>query len=191
MFENLSKYNIVLGSNSPRRRQLLHDLGLTFRVEAIKGIDESVDPAMPVDLIAQSLAARKAMAHPLTADELLITADTIVVLGEEVLGKPADAEQARRMLHALSGVKHRVITGVALTTASRQHAFSDITEVEFASLTDQEINYYIERYAPFDKAGAYGIQEWIGYVGVRAIKGCFYNVMGLPLPRLWEELKRF
>lgn len=189
MLDNINKYNIVLGSNSPRRRQLLAEMGLQFRVEAISGIDESIHPDTPVDLIAQSLATRKAEAHPLTPDELLITADTIVVIGNDVLGKPRNEAQARDMLSRLSGNVHRVITGVALTTASAQRAFSDVTEVEFATLSGSEIDYYIDHYRPFDKAGAYGIQEWIGYIGVKSINGCFYNVMGLPLPRLWAELK--
>jgi septum formation protein len=185
------KYDVVLASKSPRRQQLLRDLGINFRVEVIEGIQESYPATMPADEVAQFLAIQKAKPYRLKDNELLITADTIVVLDGEVLGKPADAAEAHQMLRNLSGKVHHVITGVCVTTKERQESFADVTEVEFAELTDEEIDYYIEHYRPMDKAGAYGIQEWIGYMGVKRINGCFYNVMGLPVPRLYALLKSF
>lgn len=185
------KYDVVLASKSPRRQQLLRDLGINFRVEVIEGIQESYPATMPADEVAQFLAIQKAKPYRLKDNELLITADTIVVLDGKVLGKPADAAEAHQMLRNLSGKVHHVITGVCVTTKERQESFADVTEVEFAELTDEEIDYYIEHYRPMDKAGAYGIQEWIGYMGVKRINGCFYNVMGLPVPRLYALLKSF
>ena len=187
----LKKYDVVLASKSPRRQQLLRDLGIDFRVEVIEGIQEDYPATMPADEVAQFLAIQKAKPYRLKDNELLITADTIVVLDGEVLGKPADAAEAHQMLRNLSGKVHHVITGVCVTTKERQESFADVTEVEFAELTDDEIDYYIEHYRPMDKAGAYGIQEWIGYMGVKRINGCFYNVMGLPVPRLYALLKGF
>lgn len=186
----LERYDVVLASKSPRRQQLLRDLGINFRVELIEGIQEDYPATMPAEEVAQFLAIQKAKPYQLNDNELLITADTIVVLDGEVLGKPADAAEAHQMLRALSGRVHHVITGVCVTTIERQEAFADVTEVEFAELTDDEIDYYIEHYRPMDKAGAYGIQEWIGYMGVKRINGCFYNVMGLPVARLYALLKR-
>ena len=191
MLNNLEKYDVVLGSNSPRRRELLNDMGVTFRVEAIKGIDETYPASLPVEEIPVYLARIKADGHPLQANELLITADTIVVLDETVLGKPAGEADAHRMLRALSGRDHRVISGVCVTTASRTESFSDTSIVRFAELTDEEIDYYIKHYRPFDKAGAYGIQEWIGNIGISGISGDFYNVMGLPTRKLYQLLKTF
>ena len=184
-------YDVVLASKSPRRQQLLRDLGVDFRVEVIEGIQENYPDTMPADEVAQFLAIQKAKPYRLMENELLITADTIVVLDGKVLGKPADAHEAHHMLRALSGRVHHVITGVCVTTAERQESFADVTEVEFSELTDEEIDYYIEHYHPMDKAGAYGIQEWIGCMGVKRINGCFYNVMGLPVPRLYALLKTF
>lgn len=186
----LENYDVVLASKSPRRQQLLSDLGIKFRVELIEGIPENYPDSMPADEVAQFLALQKAKPYSLKLKELLITADTIVVLNGQVLGKPADADEAHRMLRALSGKVHHVITGVCVTTAQQQESFADVTEVEFAQLTDDEIDYYIRHYNPLDKAGAYGIQEWIGYMGVKRINGCFYNVMGLPVPRLYALLKQ-
>lgn len=123
-------------------------------------------------------------------DDLVITADTVVIVGNEVLGKPKDADEARRMLHLISGRTHQVITGVCLLTTDKEHSFSVTTDVTFKQLSDDEITYYIEHYKPFDKAGAYGIQEWIGYIGVTSINGSYFNVMGLPVQRLWEEIKK-
>lgn len=191
MLNNLEKYDVVLGSNSPRRRELLHDMGVTFRVEAIKGIDETYPPTLPVEEIPVYLARIKAEGHPLKADELLITADTVVVLDETVLGKPTGEADAQRMLRALSGRAHRVISGVCVTTRERSEAFADTSIVHFADLSDDEIDYYIAHYRPLDKAGAYGIQEWIGNIGIQGINGDFYNVMGLPTRKLYQLLKTF
>jgi len=191
MLNNLEKYDVVLGSNSPRRRELLNDMGVKFRVEAIKGIDESYPASLPVEEIPVYLARIKADGHPLQPNELLITADTVVVLDEAVLGKPSGEADARRMLRALSGRAHRVISGVCVTAAHRQETVADTSIVHFARLDDDEIDYYIKHYRPLDKAGAYGIQEWIGNIGIQGINGDFYNVMGLPTRRLYQLLKTF
>ncbi len=191
MLQNLNKYDVVLGSNSPRRRELLHDMGVTFRVEAIKGIDESYPASLPVEDIPVFLARIKADGHPLRPNELLITADTVVVLDEAVLGKPASEADAHCMLRSLSGRAHRVISGVCVTTTDRSESFADTSIVHFAELTDDEIDYYIKHYRPLDKAGAYGIQEWIGNIGITGINGDFYNVMGLPTRKLYQLLKTF
>jgi septum formation protein len=179
-----------LASNSPRRRELLADLGIEFEVRTIKGIDESYPSELPVMEIAEYIASKKAQAYraEMNPDELIITADTVVILGDEVLGKPSDAADACRMLHELSGKTHKVVTGVTIVTANKMASFSAVSDVEFAELSDEDINYYVEKYQPLDKAGAYGIQEWIGCMGVRHINGSFYNVMGLPLHRLYSEL---
>ncbi len=184
---------IILASNSPRRRELLADLGYDFEVKVLAGIDESYPPTLPVADIAAYISRKKADAYrpTLEGDELVITADTIVVLGNEVMGKPHDAADARRMLHSLSGKEHHVITGVTVTTRDRQSTFSVTSTVEFATLDADEIDYYVARYSPLDKAGAYGIQEWIGCMGVKRIEGSFYNVMGLPLHRLYTVLKEY
>lgn len=191
MLDNLQKYDIVLASNSPRRRELLAGLGLDFRVGVLNGVDENYPSTLPVREVAEYIARAKAQAYRLTPHELLITADTVVIAGDEILGKPADVADARRMLRLLSGRSHEVVTGVTVTTRERTEAFSCISRVEFDRLTDDEIDYYVARYAPMDKAGAYGIQEWIGYIGVRGIVGSFYNVMGLPVQRLYQVLKTF
>lgn len=185
----LEEYDVVLASKSPRRQQLLSELGIKFRVEVIEGIKEDYPADMPADEVAQFLAMQKADPYHLRQNELLITADTIVVLDDHVLGKPADEAQAHSMLRALSGRVHHVVTGVCVSFCNEAFAFADTTEVEFARLSDAEIDHYIRHYRPMDKAGAYGIQEWIGYIGVKRINGCFYNVMGLPVPRLYELLK--
>ena len=191
MLNNLEKYDVVLGSNSPRRRELLSDMGVKFRVEAIKGIDESYPANLPVGEIPVYLARIKADGHPLKPDELLITADTVVVLDDAVLGKPVDDDDARRMLRSLSGRAHRVVSGVCVTTRERVESFADTSIVHFAELSGDEIDYYIEHYHPLDKAGAYGIQEWIGNIGIAGINGDFYNVMGLPTRKLYQVLKMF
>ncbi len=188
-------YKIILASNSPRRRELLAGLGIDFDVQVIKGINESYPPELPVEQIAQYIASEKAAAYKVKPGELIITADTIVVVGQsnddsKVLGKPRNADEARSMLRAISGREHRVITGVCLTTHNEQRQFSVTTLVSFRELTDDEIEYYISHYHPFDKAGAYGIQEWIGYVGVTGIHGSYFNVMGLPVQRIWQELQQ-
>ena len=191
--ENLDKYEVVLASNSPRRKQLLADLGIRFTTHVIDGIDESFPADTPVMEVAQAISRSKAEAYRQYAvgNRLVITADTVVVCGGMVMGKPHDAAEACAMLHSLSGKKHHVVTGVTITTAGRQSSFSAITEVEFAELANEEIDYYVATFAPTDKAGAYGIQEWIGCIGVRGISGSFYNVMGLPLQRLYTELKKY
>lgn len=181
---------IVLASHSPRRQELLKGLGVDFSVNVINGIDESFPASMPKEEVAEHLAVKKREAYTVGEDELLITADTIVVVDDEILGKPKDADDARRMLHTISGRVHKVVTGVCLATTTESRSFSVTTEVKFRQLRDSEIDYYIERYKPFDKAGAYGIQEWIGYVGVEGIRGSYYNVMGFPVQRVYEEMTR-
>ena len=189
MLDNLKKYDVVLASNSPRRRELLSELGVDFRVETLPGIDETPPPGLPAMQVAEYVSQVKAKAYTLAPNELLITADTVVILGDEVLGKPHDAEQARTMLRHLSGLVHLVVTGVSVTTSQGMQSFSAVSAVEFDNLTDDEIDYYVTRYKPMDKAGAYGIQEWIGFIGVKGITGSFYNVMGLPVQRLYSLLK--
>ena len=187
------RYQIVLASNSPRRKELLGGLDIPFKVRVLSGIDESYPHDLPTKEIAGYISKKKAAAYQQTmaADELVITADTIVILGEKVMGKPKDAEEAKRMLHALSGKTHQVITGVCLTTQEKQVCFSVETDVTFKKLSDEEVDYYVEHYRPFDKAGAYGIQEWIGHVGVTGMNGSYFNVMGLPVQRIYEALKAF
>ena len=189
----VNKYKIVLASNSPRRKELLAGIDVPFDVRVIDGIDESYPDDMPIKDIAEYISKKKAAAYrqTMTADELVITADTIVVLGAQVMGKPHDAIEAHTMLQSLSGQTHQVITGVTLTTLERQTSFSVETDVTFKSLSDDEIDYYVTHYKPFDKAGAYGIQEWIGHIGVTALKGSYFNVMGLPVQRIYEALKTF
>ena len=182
---------IVLASNSPRRRELLGALEVDFEVRTLDGIEESYPQGLTMTGIPEHISSRKAMAYALADDELLITADTIVYLDGEVLGKPANAKDACAMLRKLSGKTHQVITGVTLRTVDRSHTFSCVTEVTFAQLAEEQIKHYVDNYAPFDKAGAYGIQEWIGYVGVTKINGSYYNVMGLPVQRLNQELTAF
>ena len=190
MFEN---YTFTLASASPRRRELLTGLDIAFSVEPGKDEREAYSAGMPHTEIPAFLARHKSETfhRELRPDEVLITADTLVFLDEKVLGKPRDAEDAAAMLRALSGRTHAVITGMALRTCGKTHTFSDTTEVDFKTLSEHEIRYYIEQYRPFDKAGAYGIQEWIGYVGITAIRGSYFNVMGLPVQKLYTELCDF
>lgn len=190
---NLSRYKIVLGSNSPRRRELLAGLDIDFEVQTIPGIDESFPETLRPDEVPGYIAGKKAEAYlpSMSEDELLITADTIVWTFGEILGKPKDREDAIAMLRKLSGRVHEVITGVCITTKEKRVSFSASSAVSFAALDEEEIAYYVDRYRPFDKAGGYGIQEWIGYVAVESINGSFYNVMGLPVRLLYQELKRF
>ena len=186
-------YHIILASNSPRRKELLAGIDVNFDVRVIRDIDESYPASLPTKDIAEYISRKKAIVYrqQMASDELIITADTIVVLDSEVMGKPHDEADASRMLHELSGRTHQVITGVTLTTIDRQRSFSVETDVTFKSLTDEEINYYIQHYKPYDKAGAYGIQEWIGHIGVTALKGSYFNVMGLPVQRIYEALRQF
>jgi len=187
----VKKYHIILASNSPRRRELLSGLDLDYEVKVLPDIEENYPATLPTAEIPVYIAAEKAQAYKATmaADDLIITADTVVVLGQEVLGKPKDYDDARRMLHALSGRTHQVITGVCLMTCEKERCFAVTTDVTFRELTDEEIDYYVEKYQPLDKAGAYGIQEWIGYVGVTGLCGSYFNVMGLPVQRIYSELK--
>ena len=189
----LPHYRIILASNSPRRKELLAGLDLDFEVRIIKDIDESYPHDLPTKQIAEYISKKKAAAYlsTMAQDELVITADTIVVLGRKVLGKPKNEADACRMLHELSGKTHQVITGVTLTTRDKQVSFSVETDVTFKVFTEEEIDYYVKRYRPMDKAGAYGIQEWIGYIGVTALNGSYFNVMGLPVQRIYEALKGF
>ena len=182
---------ILLGSASPRRRELLQSLGLTFEVVAAPGIDETFPSGFSCEQIPQHIALQKAKGYTLADDQLLITADTIVWLDGQVLGKPVDAEDACRMLRLLSGHTHQVVTGVALTTSQWTRSFSSLTHVTFAPLSEEEIRSYVDRFSPLDKAGAYGIQEWIGCIGVTRLEGSFYNVMGLPVQLLYTELKKW
>lgn len=193
MLTNLEKYKIVLASNSPRRRELLSGLGLDFEVRIIPGIDESYPASLNADDVAVYIAEKKAKAYvsSMADNELIITADTIVWTFHEILGKPSTREEAVSMLHTLSDHAHEVVTGVCLITKDRSVSFSVSSAVSFAKLSVEEIQYYVDTYNPLDKAGAYGIQEWIGYVGVEAINGSFYNVMGLPIQRVYQELKKF
>ena len=189
----LPHYKIILASNSPRRKELLAGLDVDFEVRVLKGIDESYPADLPTKQIAQYISQKKAAAYRNTIahDELVITADTIVVLGDEVMGKPKDEADACRMLRELSGKTHQVITGVTLTTTEKQHSFSVETDVTFKEFSEEEIVYYVKKYQPMDKAGSYGIQEWIGYVGVTGLQGSYFNVMGLPVQRIYEALKNF
>lgn len=184
---------IILASNSPRRRELLAGLDISFEVKVIPGIDESYPEGLPVVEVPQYISKAKADAYlgMIDKDTVVITADTIVVLDEEILGKPVDDDDARRILHKLSGKTHQVITGVCLTSLDKQHVFAVTTNVTFKKFTEQEIDYYVSHYHPLDKAGAYGIQEWIGNIGISGISGDFYNVMGLPTRKLYQLLKTF
>ena len=193
MLENISKYKIILASNSPRRKELLGGLGLSFEVRTMKGIDESYPADLKGEDIPIYISGKKAEAYRdvMAEDEMIITADTIVYDNSQVLGKPKDREDAISMLRQLSGHAHDVITGVSIVTKEKTIQFASTSKVYFASLTDEEIEYYVDSYKPFDKAGSYGIQEWIGFVGVTRIEGSYFNVMGLPIQRLYTELKQF
>ena len=199
-------YKIILASNSPRRRELLAGLDIPFEVKVIKGIDESYPESLDAYEVAEYISSKKAEAYrgllgEDAAQTLILTADTVVIAptADEqndqegkgvILGKPKDEVDAVRMLRMLSGKTHHVVTGVCLTTRSQQRHFSVTTEVTFKQLSDAEIRYYISHYKPFDKAGAYGIQEWIGYIGCTGLKGSYFNVMGLPVQRIYEEIAR-
>lgn len=186
----MMKKRILLASNSPRRRELLSGLGVDYQVRLLPDIDESFPLHLSAEEIPQYISRNKADAYALEEDELLITADTIVYCKGEVLGKPVDEADACRMLQQLSGCTHQVVTGVTLKTREKVRTFSCTTQVTFAELSDEEITYYVQHYAPYDKAGAYGVQEWIGFVGVTRLEGSYFNVMGLPVQRLYTELKK-
>lgn len=190
---NLSRYNIILASNSPRRKELLNGLNIPYEVKTLPNIDESYPGNLIGKDIAIYIAKEKANAYldQLDDNTLLITADTIVLLDGKVYGKPSDDTDAKQMLRDLSGKTHQVITGVSITTKEKQESFGVSSEVRFSHLDDDEIEYYVSNYKPFDKAGAYGVQEWIGYIAVEYISGSYFNIMGLPIQRLYRELKKF
>jgi septum formation protein len=192
MFVTDFPYRVILASQSPRRQQLLRELGLRFRTE-LRPIDETIPPGIGASEAAGYLAGCKAdeFAGALAPDELVITADTVVVSEGQALGKPAAAAEARHMLRGLSGRTHHVVTGVCALTRARRRVEQDTTLVTFRELTEAEIDYYVAQYQPFDKAGAYGIQEWIGMVGIARIEGSYFNVMGLPVHRLYQMLQEF
>ncbi len=189
----ITNYKILLASNSPRRKELLRGINVDFKIKVLPDIDESYPKDLLIDEVAEFVAIKKASSYiyHLKEDELMITADTVVLLDGKIYGKPTNKENAKEMLQELSDKTHRVITGVCLSSTSKRTSFSVVSEVEFSSLTNQEIDYYIEQYSPFDKAGSYGVQEWIGYIGVKRINGSYYNIMGLPIQRLYRELIKF
>ena len=193
MLENLSKYTIILASNSPRRKELLSGLDLNYEVKTLPDIDESYPDTLLKEEIPVYIAQKKAEAYTQWIDDttFLITADTIVWLDGNVYGKPESKEEAKEMLRILSGKTHEVITGVCLTTKEKQQTFFAISSVKFTVLDEDEIEYYVTKYKPYDKAGAYGVQEWIGYIGVESLTGSFYNVMGLPVRILYKHLKEW
>lgn len=190
---NLDKYNIVLASNSPRRKELLQRLGLDFKVRSLLGVDESYPASLRGADIATHIAHKKAEAYrgSMGKNELLIAADTIVCKDHEVMGKPASAVQAKEMLKKLQNATHQVVTSVTVLTAEREESITVTTDVTFGPLSDDEIDFYVDNYLPLDKAGSYGIQEWIGLVAVSDIHGSYFNVMGLPMQRLYNLLKNF
>ena len=193
MLSNLKKYHIILASKSPRRQELLRGMGVEFEI-LTKETDERFPPEMPLDEVPRYLSMQKSLAFTddeLPADYLLITSDTVVICESEILGKPKDREDAARMLQLLSGKTHHVVTGVTVRSAEKTESFGVRSNVTFAQLDSEEIDYYIEHCKPYDKAGAYGIQEWIGYVGISGLEGSFYNVMGLPTRKLYQCLKSF
>ena len=193
MLSNLNKYHIILASKSPRRQELLRGMGVDFSI-LTKETDESFPPEMPLEEVPKYLSLQKSLAFnedELPADYLLITSDTVVICEGEILGKPKDKADAVRMLRLLSGKTHHVVTGVTVRSAEKTESFAVRSNVTFATLDDEEIDYYIEHCKPYDKAGAYGIQEWIGYVGISGLEGSFYNVMGLPTRKLYGVLKAF
>tara|TARA_B110000196_G_scaffold273402_1_gene249810 strand:+ start:1042 stop:1626 length:585 start_codon:yes stop_codon:yes gene_type:complete len=190
--KKLKNYNIILGSASPRRKQLLAELGIEFTIKTTQK-EEHFPEKLEGAEIAEFLAKQKAdlISGELSANYLLITADTIVMKGNEILHKPKDKDDAIRILNNLSGKSHKVISAVCIKSAKKEVVFSSITEVFFTNLSDDEINFYIERCKPFDKAGSYGIQEWIGFIGIKKIIGSYNNVVGLPTAKLYQKLKLF
>ena len=193
LHDKLKPYRLILASQSPRRRQLLADAGIEFELAPRFECEESFSEEMPAAEVAEYLANLKSEAYPesLGEKDILLTADTVVIARNRILGKPADRAEAIAMISMLSGCEHEVVTGVTLRSAERVKRFSVSSKVRFRALSQEEIEYYVDTYKPFDKAGSYGIQEWIGYVGIEGIEGSFYNVMGLPVQRLYCELGEF
>ena len=190
MLDNLEKYKVILASGSPRRRELMAGLGVNYEVRILPDVDESYPDTLQGEEIPLYIAKEKADAYipMMQPDELIITADTIVWLDGKVLGKPRDREDALQMLRTMSGRTHKVFTGVCITTTDWQRSFTAQTEVRFATLSEDEIIYYVDNFKPMDKAGASGVQEWIGFIGVENISGSYYNIMGLPVQKLYREL---
>ena len=190
MLDNLEKYKVILASGSPRRRELMAGLGVNYEVRILPDVDDSYPDTLQGEEIPLYIAKEKADAYipMMQPDELIITADTIVWLDGKVLGKPRDREDALQMLRTMSGRTHKVFTGVCITTTDWQRSFTAQTEVRFATLSEDEIIYYVDNFKPMDKAGAYGVQEWIGFIGVENISGSYYNIMGLPVQKLYREL---
>ena len=188
--DNLKKYKVILASNSPRRKELLAGLGVDYEVRTLPDVDESYPETLQGADIPLYIAKEKADAYVamMQPGELMITADTIVWLDGKVLGKPQDKEDALQMVRTMSGRTHEVFTGVCITTTDWQRSFTAQTEVRFATLSEEEIAYYVDNFQPMDKAGAYGVQEWIGFIGVENISGSYYNIMGLPVQKLYREL---
>lgn len=193
LHEKLKPFNLILASASPRRRELLANSGLKFTLAEKFNCPEEFSEELAVEEVAAHLALRKSHAYPkeLQQNDILLTADTVVIVDNTILGKPANREEAIKMLSTLSGRTHSVVTGVALRMTDRTHFFSVSSSVSFRELEEEEIIYYIDTFKPYDKAGAYGIQEWIGYVAIESIEGSFFNVMGLPIQRLYVELEEF
>ena len=192
ILEHLDRFTVVLASKSPRRQELLKGMGVKF-IMITKETPEDF-PEMPLEKVPEYLSRQKSLAfndEELPNDYLLITADTVVIAENEILGKPVDRDDALRMMHLLSGKSHHVVTGVTVRSKERMETFSATSKVTFALLDQEEMEYYVDQYQPFDKAGAYGIQEWIGYVGISGLEGSFYNVMGLPTRKLYQCLKSF
>jgi len=192
MLNNLKDYQLILASQSPRRHQMLKELGLSFELKT-KDVEEVYPDGLTPEEIPVYLAELKGKAfkEDVVSNELVITADTIVCIDDWILGKPKDRNDAVKMLRALSGRAHQVISGVSLRSKEKSVSFATTTNVHFKTLSEEEINYYIDNYKPFDKAGAYGIQEWIGFIGIDGIEGSYFNVVGLPIQRLYQELSKF
>jgi len=186
-------YNIILASNSPRRKELLSGLDIEYKIMVLPDIEEIYPSGLKNEEVPGYLAKEKAKSYmpSLKDNDLLITADTVVIFNNKIYGKPIDEEDVKQMLRDFSGNTHRVVTGVCLTSKEKQHTFNAISDVRFAQINDTEIDYYVSKYKPLDKAGAYGIQEWIGYIAVEYISGSYFNIMGLPIQRLYQELKKF
>ena len=193
LHEKLQSHRLILASHSPRRQQLLRDAGLSYLLANKYEGEENYPATLPATDVPRFLSKLKSESYPIPLEnnDILITADTVVILDDRIIGKPQDRADAIATLQALSGRTHRVITGVTLRSSKQCYSFDSQTDVHFGPLSDEQIEYYIDTYKPFDKAGAYGIQEWIGYVAIQGIDGSFYNVMGLPIQKLYNELDRF